>query len=42
MLYVSSRVFLHEYALAICSELFTIAIINCSNTFIISKVIQDS
>ena len=41
MLYIYSGVFLHEYTLVICSELFTLAIVNCSNTFIISKFIQD-
>ena len=37
MLYVSSGVFLYEYDLAIYSELFTLAIVKCSNAFIISK-----
>ena len=37
MLYVFSEVFLYEYDLEIYSELFTLAIVKCSNAFIISK-----
>ena len=35
--YVSSRVFLYKYDLAISSVLFPLVIGSCSNAFIISK-----
>ena len=37
MLYVSSGALLYEYYLAIYSVLFMLAIVKCSNSFIISK-----